>query len=61
LLITSSLRIDNHAATTNGAVELGSNTDNFFPEKNVSIYLNEEYMKLANTIIENKGTISINS
>ncbi|EPB83895.1 hypothetical protein HMPREF1544_09349 [Mucor circinelloides 1006PhL] len=30
LLITSSLRIDNHAATTNGAIELGSNTDIFF-------------------------------
>ncbi|KAI8647082.1 hypothetical protein BD408DRAFT_331570, partial [Parasitella parasitica] len=38
LLIISSLRIDNHAATTNGAVELGSNTDNFFPKENVSIY-----------------------
>ncbi|KAI9275324.1 hypothetical protein BY458DRAFT_507106 [Sporodiniella umbellata] len=61
LLITSSLRIDNHASTTNGAVELGSNTDNSFPKENVLIYLNEESIKFANTINENKGTTSINS
>lgn len=61
LLVTSSLRFDRHAVTTNGVVELGPNTDNFFPKDNASIYLDEESIKLAMIIIKNKATTSINS
>ncbi|KAI7901380.1 uncharacterized protein BX663DRAFT_544146 [Cokeromyces recurvatus] len=61
LLVTSSLRIDSHAVTTNGVVELGPNTNNFFPKDIVSIYLNEESIKLAKIMIKNKATTLINS
>ncbi|GAA5796134.1 hypothetical protein HPULCUR_001503 [Helicostylum pulchrum] len=54
LLVTSSLRIASHAITTNGVVELGPSTNNFSLKDTVSIYLNEESIKLAKIIIEKK-------
>ncbi|CEG67171.1 hypothetical protein RMATCC62417_03638 [Rhizopus microsporus] len=59
LLVTSSIRLDNKP-NTQDIIQMGSKTTNFVPTVNTSIYLDKKSIELANSLLDNQATVSIN-
>lgn len=60
LLVTSSIRLDRNPRTQD-IIQMGSKTTNFVPTINTGIYLDKNSIELAESILKNQATVSINN